>query len=302
MTDNLRPSNLDGYIGQPRMKARMTIHATAALAEKRPLEHILLTGPPGSGKTTLAAIIAAMVGDPFESLLMPVNDRVFERVVGNHEGVLFLDEVHRLSKNQQEGVMPLLEFGYFATPTGRKIHTEWLTVIAATTEPQKLIPPLRMKFPIIPEQEPYTHDDMRRIVLGMARMSNIELSNETATALGMAAAGTPRQARRLVLAARDLMAVGQEPTIEAIFELCGASIDGLTEGHIKYLEALNMLGGSAGLELISSVLQLHEAVCKDMERLLVKLGMVGYGPRGRELLGLGGRRIAPPSRRRMEVA
>ncbi len=299
--DTLRPATLDGYIGQPKLKARITVHVEAAVAQRRPLEHILLTGPPGSGKTTFASIVAHMLNDEFIALSMPVNDRVFERTVRSHNGVVLLDEIHRLSPRQQEGVMALLEFGYFATATGRNIENDWLTVIGATTEPQMLIPPLRQKFPIIPELEPYTNDDLRQVVEGMAQMAGVTLSYETMVALGAAAAGTPRLARRLVLAARDLqVTLDREPTVAEIFDLTGASADGLTEGHIKYLHALDMLGGTAGIELIATVLQLHTAVCKDLERLLVSMQMVAYGPRGRELLSAGGRRISDPRKERTE--
>jgi Holliday junction DNA helicase RuvB len=303
-TDNLRPLTPEDFVGQRKTMGRFAVHAKSAVLRKEPIEHSLLIGPPGSGKTTMASIIAGMVHDPITCITLPKSDRVLERAVRTLEGVLFLDEIHRLTSVQQEAVMALMEHGAYPTATGQ-IEVEWFTIMGATTEPQKLIPPFRQKFPIIPEWEPYTNEELLQIVTGMCRMVptgpdefGIDLPLETRAALASAAGGTPRLARRLILGARDLITVGQEPTIEAIFDLTGAAIDGLTEGHIRYLQVLEMLGGTSGIELLSTALQLHEAVCKELERLLVKLEMVGYGPRGRELLGAGARRIAKPRQSR----
>lgn len=291
-TDELRPTTLDGYHGQDNLKARLTIKVEAAIKRDMPLEHILLAGSPGSGKTTLGAIVADMMGLDFMSVGMPINDRALVRIVSNFNGILLLDECHRATPKQQEQLLPLLEFGYLVTPTGRRIENGWLTVLGATTEPQKVIKPLsqRMWVPLI---EDYTIEQMHAIVLGMVRMAGMELSADITLALATAAGGIPRQAKRLVTDARDLIATGNdEPSIEDILALSGMSTDGMSEAHLAYLHALDKLGGTGGITMIATMLRLHESVCKDLERLLIDRDFVTYASGvGRELTGAGHRRI-----------
>jgi len=298
--NTLRPTTLDGYQGHPKLKARLQVMCAAAIRDGRPLGHILLCGPPGSGKTTLGTIIANMVEDPFESIIAgssAASTRNLIRLAKSHNGVLFIDEVHRFSKAQQELLLPLLEDGYIESGSQR-FHNPWITIIAATTEEQKVIPPLLQRF-WTPETEDLDMADMEAVVTGMASMASVDLSPDVVAALASAAGGMPRYAKRLVLAARDLADPENPPTAEAILDQCGAYPDGLTEAHVKYLEALNMLGAPSGVGLLSTILRKHESVCFDLERVLLDKGMIAFTKQGRELTSVGGARIAkPPTGRR----
>jgi holliday junction DNA helicase RuvB len=289
--DTLRPTVQAEFVGQKKLLSRVNVGVRAARAENRPLDHVLLAGPPGFGKTTLAGIIAADLEDPLEFATMPLTERALTQIVLRHHGVLLLDEIHRASPRQQEMLLPLLEFGYVVDNRGRKTVNTWLTIIGATTEPQKIIPPLYDRFAIKPRFEPYSTTELGRIVKGMARKADVTMSQRTAEVLGMAAGGTPRNARQLVLAARDLwFSLGRLPRPKEILDLCGVEADGLTDHHLAYLNALDSLGGEAGLKLIATSVRLHESVCMDLERLLIERGFIKYGDRGRSLTADGVRR------------
>lgn len=292
-TDTLRPVVQAEFVGQSKLLSRVNVSVRAARQEQRPLDHVLLAGPPGFGKTTLAGIIANDLGDPLESATMPLTERALTQIVLRHHGVLLLDEIHRASSRQQEMLLPLLEGGYVVDNRGRKTVNNWLTIVGATTEPQKIIPPLYDRFAIKPRFESYTTAEMGKIVKGMARKADITMSQRTAEALGVAAGGTPRNARMLVLAARDLwFTLGRLPRPKEILDLCGVEPDGLTDHHLAYLDALDTLGGEAGLKLIATSVRLHESVCMDLERLLIERKYIRYGDRGRSLTAEGVRRAA----------
>jgi Holliday junction resolvasome RuvABC ATP-dependent DNA helicase subunit len=189
-------------------------------------------------------------------------------------------------------LLPLLESGYVVDNRGRKTPNGWLTVVGATTEREKIIPPLLDRFLIKPRFQSYSTAEMGRIVLGMAAKAEIEMSRRTAEVLGMAAGGTPRNARQLVLGARDLAhTLGRLPRPAEVLKLCGVSPDGLTDDHLAYLEALDMLGGLAGLKLLSTTLRVHPSTCMELERLLIERSFLKYGERGRELTPDGFRRL-----------
>ncbi len=291
MIDVLRPETLDQYIGQAKLKERLNTRIESALVRKRPLDHMLFCSPPGYGKTSLSRIIAKETYEPFESLTMPFQDIYFRHLLENFQGVVLLDEGHRLSTKQQESLLPLLEFGVYTTDKGWEIQSCWLTIIMATTEPEKIIKPLYDRFSFRPEWEPYSTEDMTRILLGMASKAEVVMDEEIATTLSLACAGTPRMARQFILAARDILAIGQNLTPARILDLCGCAPDGLTETHVKYLTSLKGVGGQAGAKVLSNMLRLNEDACLDLERLLIEKRFVEYTARGRIITSMGVRRL-----------
>lgn len=292
--DQLRPGRWDDFIGQSEIKRTLNIRITAAVNERRMVEHVLLAAPPGYGKTTLAALIAHEMGEMMQTLKMPVKPKVLTSTLmcWPDGGVLFLDEIHAAPKSQQEDLLSLLEDGWLQGTDGRRVEHRYLTIVGATTEPQKLIQPLRDRFPIKPHFVDYTEADMRQIVLGMGERINIEFTTATADALGRAAGTTPRVAKSLVLAARDLADAKEKVTVDSILSLAGFDKDGLSHEHIDYLEALKRLGGTAGVEKLTRMLRMHPSVLGELERLLVIRDMILFTGAGRELTKAGYQRIA----------
>jgi Holliday junction DNA helicase RuvB len=244
--DTLRPSSLDEFVGQEKLKTRLTVHIDAALRENRPLGHVLLVGRPGFGKTALASLIAGLMDEELEVATMPLSENALTGIVRRHQGVLFLDEIHRATAKQMEMLLTLLEFGFVQSNRGAKTHNFWLTVVGATTEPQKLLPTVVQRFPIkAPRFEEYTDDELARIVMGMAAKADVPLGPDACVVLGRAAGGAPRCARDFVLAAHDLW-VGtdktQLPTAQEVLDFCTVGEDGLNDAHLAYLRALDLLG------------------------------------------------------------
>ncbi len=297
MTDQLRARSIDEFIGQTKLLDRLTTHIEAAVSQSHPLEHTLLAGPPGFGKTTLATIIADLMGDDLEIVTMPISEKTLQAFVMKHAGILVLDEIHAASKKEQELLLPLLEFGHVQTKSGYKIEAGWLTIVGATTEPEKVIPPLYDRFKIKPVFEDYTEDEMAKIVVGMATKARLTISDDDAKILGKATGGTPRNAGSLVLAGRALeVTKGETPTAMEILEFCDIDPDGLDRQHYRYLETLAKFGGTRGLNQIATVLRLSPSVCMDLERLLFKQDFINFGTGGRELTATGYKKVKPPAK------
>lgn len=296
--DTLRPSSIDEFVGQKKLLNRLTTHIEAAVAERRPLEHTLLAGHPGFGKTTLAHIISDLLDDPLETLTMPVSEKTLQGVVSSHDGVLLLDEVHATPKALQEVLQPLLEFGYMQTKSGYRVEAGFLTIIGATTEPEHVIPPLYDRFKIKPVFEDYSEDEMALIVLNMATKADLGIDEDDAIVLGRATGGTPRNAGQFVLAGRALQVTsGKVPTATEILEFCDVDPQGLDRQHYRYLETLAKFGGTRGLTQVANVMRLNPQVCMDLERLLFKHGLINYGTTGRELTKAGHDKVKGPHRR-----
>lgn len=296
-TDTTRVSTWDGYIGQEAMKARLRIHIDAAVEQCRTLEHVLLAASPGFGKTSLAAIIAGEMHARFETRTMPISEKAIADLVLECDSygeycVLFLDEIHAASRKEQEFLQPLLEFGQITTRRGRVYEALNLTVIGATTEAEKLVRPLRDRFPIQPDFDEYMVEDLQRMLLGMARMVNVEMCEETARVLAGAAGGVPRRARTFVLAARDLVVKHMRPATAAeILDLCRVDEQGLSADHYKYLHTLHLMGGVSGLANLRNVLRLPDIAVRDLELLLLRHDFIELTSGGRALLPMGARKI-----------
>jgi Holliday junction DNA helicase RuvB len=283
-----RPADLSGFVGQKRLINRLQIHIASALRDHRPLEHTLLTGPPGFGKTTLAYLIAGLLDDPLETLVMPVSEKALQAVITSHDGVLLLDELHAASKSQQESLLPLLSSGYMQARSGYRVEAGFLTIVGATTEPEKVIAPLYDRFRIKPVFEDYSDADMAQIVMSMAQMAGLEISVDEATILGRATGGTPRNAAELVDAGHALQGDSHEaPSAQDILAFCEIDLDGLSKRHMQYLKTLAQFGGTRGLRQIATVLRLSDSFCLELERLMFKQDLITYGAAGRELTKAG---------------
>ena len=289
----LRPTTWSQYIGQHRLTTQLRTKCQAAFKLERPLGHLLIHGPLGSGKTTLAHLAAAETGDHLVEISRPVDERGLMHALwslpNSGAGILFIDEAHRQSRGTQESLLTLTEAGFIQSKWGTE-HFDWLTVIMATTEKRLINEPLQSRCTVM-DMDEYTEEEMQAIVAGMAERAGVELDEEVVAALAIAAVGVPRAARHLVLAAQELVAVEQNPTTEAILTHCRLDRDGLSRDHLAYLECLVDVGGQAGLEILSVRLQLHKTQVQRIERLLVDRGYVRYDSRGRILTGSGRARL-----------
>ena len=284
MADKLRPQSWSDYIGQHKLKKRLSIEIRGANDRGERLEHILLSGPPGCGKTSLASLIAQKHNTNFDSILVgsvPIND--IRTTLMWYTGVLFLDELHRMTPKQQEELLPVIEDKYVQLPSGDKYECEEVCVVAATTELDKIIPPLYDRFIIKPPFEEYSDRQMGKIVKGMASRAGVDVSRADAKSLARATGGIPRNAKQFINMARNLGRVD----VDYILEVCQVTPDGLSAAHVGYLEALGKCGGTAGVEILSAHTKLPKGTLVDLEILLVKRNMIQYTKKGRTLMPAG---------------
>lgn len=296
----LRPQTLTEYIGQDTVKKQLRVFLDAAKKRREPLEHVLLYGPPGLGKTTLANIIAREMGVNIKTTSGPAIERVGDlgSILTNMEDgdVLFIDEIHRLNKAVEEVLYPAMEDHKLDLVVGKgpsaqalQIDLPRFTLIGATTRMGNLTGPLRDRFGVIHRLEFYTPDDIERIVARSASILGCTVDRDGAARLAAAARQTPRIANRLLKRARDWADVHGRDVIDAAVAdsaLAMLNIDecGLEPTDRAFLRLIieKFDGGPVGVQTIANALSEETQTIEDVyEPFLMQLGFLARSPRGR---------------------
>ena len=302
----LRPKSMDGYVGQDKVKNNLAVFIAAAKMRGEALDHVLLYGPAGLGKTTLAHIIAAELGTQIKVTSGPAIERAGDLASIltnlNENDVLFIDEIHRLNHNVEEILYPAMEdytldFILGKGPSAKNVQLPLpkFTLVGATTRAGMLSSPLRDRFGVICRLENYSIEELTEIVERSAVKLNISIEKEAATEVGKRSRGTPRIANRLLRRVRDFALVKGHETVclaDAKTALKMLDIDdlGLDAIDIKLLKSMaeKFAGGPCGLDTLSATINEDANTIEDVyEPYLLQLGFIARTPRGRVLLKKG---------------
>ena len=296
----LRPRRLEDFVGQPELRGNLGIFLQAARERNEPMDHILFAGPPGLGKTTLAAIIAQEMGTHLRGTSGPILDRPSDLagMLTNLQAgdVLFIDEIHRLDRAVEEYLYPamedfsidiLLENG----PSARSVHLPLpkFTLIGATTRTGMLTGPLRDRFGLTFRLDPYRPEEIEIIARRTATILGFSLDEEAAHLLGRRCRGTPRVVNRVVRRCRDVAQVMRRDGIDRLvaektLSILGLDEMGLDEMDRRILTTLieRFEGGPLGLSTLSAALNEEPDTLEEVhEPFLIQLGFLARTPRGR---------------------
>ena len=300
LENSLRPQNLEEYIGQDKVKENMKIYIEAAQKRGEPLDHCLFYGPPGLGKTTIANIIANEMKSNIKITSGPAIEKPGDlaAILTNlsEKDVLFIDEIHRLSKNVEEILYPALEdftldiiIGKGSSARSIRLDLPKFTLVGATTRVGSLSTPLRDRFGIINRLELYNTEDLDTIVRRSADILGLTISKEASLEVAKRSRGTPRIANRLLKRVADFGLVLGDGNITldiARLALNKLEIDnlGLDNTDKKILESIiyNYKGGPVGIETFTATIGEESGTIEDVyEPYLMQIGFIARTPRGR---------------------
>lgn len=296
----LRPRKLDEFVGQEALKERLSILIEAAAGRGESVDHLLFSGPPGLGKTSLAAIVASEMGATFRSTSGPALDRPGDlaAVITNLEpgDVLFIDEIHRLPRQVEEVMYPAMEDGQLDIIVGKgpaarsiKIDLPPFTLVGATTRVGRVAPPLRDRFGYVARLDYYGGDDLAAIVQRSAQLLETTVTDDGCDAIARRSRGTPRIANRLLRRVRDYAAVRADGMVDAttadaaleVFEVDEAGLDKVDRSILEAM-IIKFGGGPVGLSTLAiAVGEDPETVEDAYEPFLILEGMLQRTPRGR---------------------